>query len=112
MSANGVDGLNAGYAQLLLDEYLENPEAVPPEWRALFESGDPQLVAARPGLARLVEALRDAHGDGNGAALPVPVAPRPRPRRGSPRGGGRGPHGSPRRTYSRDAARARTRAAR
>ena len=24
-----VDGVNAGYASLLLDEYLENPEAVP-----------------------------------------------------------------------------------
>ena len=35
-----VDGVNAGYARLLLDEYLENPEAVPAEWRALFESGD------------------------------------------------------------------------
>ena len=34
-----VDGVNAGYARLLLDEYLDNPEAVSPEWRALFESG-------------------------------------------------------------------------
>ena len=33
-----VDGLNAGYARALLDEYLENPEGVPPEWRALFET--------------------------------------------------------------------------
>ena len=32
-----VDGVNAGYARLLLDEYLDNPEAVPAEWRALFE---------------------------------------------------------------------------
>ena len=39
-----VDGVNAGYARLLLDEYLENPEAVPPEWRALFESGDGRVV--------------------------------------------------------------------
>ena len=35
-----VDGLNAGYARLLLDQYLENPEAVPEEWRELFEQGD------------------------------------------------------------------------
>ena len=28
-----VDGLNAGYAQSLLEEYLENPEGVPAEWR-------------------------------------------------------------------------------
>jgi 2-oxoglutarate dehydrogenase E1 component len=68
-----MDGLNAGYAQLLLDEYLENPEAVPSEWRLLFESGDPELLAGHPGLARLFETL----GDGNGhAAAPVaPLAP-------------------------------------
>ena len=32
-----VDGLNAGYARAILEEYLENPEAVPSEWRRLFE---------------------------------------------------------------------------
>jgi len=26
-----VDGLNAGYAKLLLEEYLENPDTVPEE---------------------------------------------------------------------------------
>ena len=45
MSTHDVDGLNAGYARALLDDYLENPEAVPSEWRALFESGDSVLVA-------------------------------------------------------------------
>ena len=39
-----VDGVNAGYARLLLDEYLDNPESVPPEWRALFESGQTDLI--------------------------------------------------------------------
>ena len=69
-----VDGLNAGYAAVLLEEYLENPEAVPAEWRALFESGDGELAAALPGLARLLERLRP---DGNGHA-PVPAeAPAP-----------------------------------
>ena len=34
-----VDELNAGYAQALLEDYLENPDAVPEEWRRLFESG-------------------------------------------------------------------------
>ena len=57
MSTHDVDGLNAGYARALLDEYLENPEAVPSEWRALFESGDSGLVATHPGIARLLEAL-------------------------------------------------------
>ncbi len=35
-----VDAVNSGYARSLLEQYLENPEAVPSEWRALFESGD------------------------------------------------------------------------
>ena len=50
-----VDGLNAGYARALLEQYLENPEAVPPEWRALFESGSSEVVATHPGLTRLLE---------------------------------------------------------
>ena len=71
-----VDALNAGYASALLEEYLENPESVPAEWRELFESGDSPLVASLPGLARLLERL--AGGDGNGvpaaAARPEPSA--------------------------------------
>ena len=72
-----VDDLNAGYAKALLEEYLENPEAVPEEWRRLFESGDSEIVTTHPGLARLLETLRE---DGNGHhAAPVvsPVAPAP-----------------------------------
>ena len=66
-----VDGLNAGFASALLEQYLENPEAVPAEWRSLFESGASELVATHPGLARLVEQLQE---DGNGhAAVTVPA---------------------------------------
>jgi 2-oxoglutarate dehydrogenase E1 component len=73
-----VDGLNAGYARALLDEYLENPEAVPPEWRTLFESGDSQLVATHPGIARLLEKLTQAgNGIGNGHETVAPPAPEP-----------------------------------
>ena len=61
-----VDGVNAGYARLLLDEYLENPEAVAPEWRALFESGDAEVVTSLPGLARLLEKLPRNGGASNG----------------------------------------------
>jgi 2-oxoglutarate dehydrogenase E1 component len=64
-------GLNAGFAQLLLDEYLENPDAVPEEWRALFESGHSELLGGQPGLVRLLEAL----GGNGGAAAPVAPAP-------------------------------------
>ena len=60
-----VDGVNAGYARLLLDEYLDNPESVPPEWRALFENGDSTVVSGLPGIARLLE----RQADGNGAAV-------------------------------------------
>ena len=66
-----VDGVNAGYARLLLDEYLDNPESVPPEWRALFESGQTDLLRGLPGLARLLERLPETatgNGQGNGHA--------------------------------------------
>jgi 2-oxoglutarate dehydrogenase E1 component len=86
MSVRDVDGLNVGYAQALLEQYLENPEAVPEEWRSLFESGDAALVEALPGLARLFETLKE-----NGAppaaaevaeqpvAAPVPEEAPPKP---------------------------------
>ncbi|NUR77195.1 MAG: 2-oxoglutarate dehydrogenase E1 component [Thermoleophilia bacterium] len=78
MSTHDVDGLNAGYARALLDEYLENPEAVPSEWRALFESGDSQLVATHPGIKRLLELLpRDGGNGANGGATAAPPAPEP-----------------------------------
>src|SRR5439155_13220409 len=64
-----VDGLNAGYARDLFEEYLENPEAVPSEWRLLFESGDSEIVATHPGLARLLEAA----GNGHPAPAPAPA---------------------------------------
>ncbi|HEY8722392.1 MAG TPA: 2-oxoglutarate dehydrogenase E1 component [Gaiellaceae bacterium] len=76
MSTHDVDGLNAGYARALLDEYLENPEAVPSEWRAFFESGDSELVATHPGIARLLEQLPHAAGNGSNGHEPAP-APAP-----------------------------------
>ena len=82
MTSHEVDGLNAGYARLLLEQYLENPDAVPEEWKTLFESGASELVATHPGLARLLEQLR-AHENGATKTLeaaPVPaVAPAPAP---------------------------------
>jgi 2-oxoglutarate dehydrogenase E1 component len=74
-----VDGVNAGYARLLLDEYLDNPESVSPEWRALFESGQSDLLTGLPGLARLLErvpAASNGQADGrNGRAALAEPAP-------------------------------------
>jgi 2-oxoglutarate dehydrogenase E1 component len=74
-----VDGLNAGYAALVLEQYLDNPSSVSAEWRALFETSEPEeLLAMQPGLARLLERI-DENGGGNGhaAAAPAPAAPAP-----------------------------------
>src|SRR5581483_9741442 len=68
-----VDGLNAGYATTILEQYLENPESVPSEWRALFESGDTELVQELPGLARLLESMR-RNGENGGAAATADLA--------------------------------------
>jgi 2-oxoglutarate dehydrogenase E1 component len=74
MNMHDVDGLNAGYARLLLEDYLENPDAVPPEWRALFESGASELVASHPGLLRLLDILgQDGGNGGNGHAVAAPA---------------------------------------
>ena len=87
---NEVDGLNSGYERLVFEQYLENPDAVPAEWRALFESGDSRLVAEHPawrGCSRYSRA--DGKRGGNGAQTTVatvgsaPVAPQRR-RRGRP----------------------------
>src|SRR6266567_1984229 len=71
-----VDAVNSGYARVLLEQYLENPEAVPSEWRALFESGDGDLIESLPGLARLLENLRETNGHAEPAPAPA-VAPEP-----------------------------------
>jgi 2-oxoglutarate dehydrogenase E1 component len=66
-----IDGLNAGFAELLLEEYLGNPDAVSPEWRALFEGSADELVASHPGLQRLIDSLAET-GNGHAAAPPEP----------------------------------------
>ena len=71
-------GLNAGYVGQLLEQYLENPSAVDPAWRALFEEADDGVLSALPGLMRLIES-RPAAEDGNGAAAAVAPPPAPVP---------------------------------
>ena len=75
--------LNAGYVGALLEQYLENPEAVDPAWRELFERSDDAVLSALPGLSRLVD-VRAADG-GNGAATVVSASgARARARRSCP----------------------------
>src|SRR4051794_9510664 len=78
MSVPEIDGLNAGLAESLLEEYLGNPDAVPAEWRALFEESADDLVASHPGLRRLLDAV-ERRGNGHAApatpGLPAPAPP-------------------------------------
>jgi 2-oxoglutarate dehydrogenase E1 component len=76
MERPDVDGLNTGYAALLLEQYLDNPGAVPEEWRDLFESEPEVLLRRQPGLARLLERAA-ADGDGHAAAAAPASAPAP-----------------------------------
>jgi len=69
-----VDGLNTGYAQAVLEEYLENPEGVPSEWRELFEGGS-ELLAHHPGVARLIELLEAENGAPTAAPVTSVTAP-------------------------------------
>jgi 2-oxoglutarate dehydrogenase E1 component len=70
-----LDGLNAGFAAALLEDYLADPATVPEEWRTLFENGTPELLATLPGLQRLLE-LRP-NGDNGHAVAPAPPAVAP-----------------------------------
>ncbi len=70
-------GLNAGFVGGLLEQYLENPEAVDPAWRALFEHADDDVLTTLPGLARLVCARPREDGNGAPAAVLAPPAPEP-----------------------------------
>ncbi|MDX6474250.1 MAG: 2-oxoglutarate dehydrogenase component [Gaiellaceae bacterium] len=70
-----VDGLNAGYAAVVLEQYLDNPSSVPAEWRALFETSDPEeLLALQPGLAVLLDRLEQNGGNGHAAVAAPPVS--------------------------------------
>src|SRR6267378_3630716 len=79
MSRPEVDGLNTGYAALLLEQYLDNPSAVPSEWRALFESAPEELLATQPGLARLLERIERNGGNGQAAVAEPPPVPEAAP---------------------------------
>jgi 2-oxoglutarate dehydrogenase E1 component len=74
MGRPDVDGLNTGYAALLLEQYLDNPGAVPEEWRDLFESHPEVLLERQPGLARLL-AQHETNGQVDTPVIPPPAEP-------------------------------------
>ena len=76
MASLTSSGPNAGYVGQLLEQYLENPEAVDPAWRELFEKGGESVTSALPGLERLVEGAR-AQGDGGAAVAVAEPGPPP-----------------------------------
>ena len=63
-------GLNTAYVSQLLEQYLENPESVGPEWREAFEQADSSLLATLPGLSRLI-GVSAPEGDGVAAEAPA-----------------------------------------
>jgi 2-oxoglutarate dehydrogenase E1 component len=70
-----ASGPNAGYVALLLEQYLDNPEAVDPAWRELFEKTEGSVLRAPP-REQPPEGLRPQNG-GDGAASHAPAEPAP-----------------------------------
>ena len=68
-------GLNAGYVSQLLEQYLDNPESVDPAWRDVFEGAGDDVLAALPGLERLLASRTGGGGNGAPAAVVAPVVP-------------------------------------
>jgi 2-oxoglutarate dehydrogenase E1 component len=67
-------GLNAGFVNQLLEQYLDNPESVDPAWRDAFENGGEELLTALPGLERLLGALSHAEPAAGAAAAEPDLA--------------------------------------
>jgi 2-oxoglutarate dehydrogenase E1 component len=62
-----TQGLNAAYVEQLLEDYLDAPASVPPEWRELFEAAEAD--EARP--------VAPADGDGHPPATAAAAEPEP-----------------------------------
>ncbi len=58
MASLTSSGLNAGYVEQLLEQYRDNPEAVDPAWRELFERTEDVVVAAPSSPDRTGDAAR------------------------------------------------------
>jgi 2-oxoglutarate decarboxylase len=70
---NVFETANAGFAQVMYEEFLRNPESVGAEWRSLFESG---VVGERPASANGGQGGRDGRdGQGGQGSQDTPAAP-------------------------------------
>jgi len=67
------DSQNAAYAQAMFEEYARNPEAIPSEWRKLFDDGG--SLAVSEGLL-VPDQMIDSR-PGSVQPPPVPAAPAP-----------------------------------
>ena len=79
MFENIFETVNSGFAQALYEDYLRDPNSVPPEWRELFENGLKGVMpAGEAGVAALAaEDRRTAPAPAAAAAPPAPAAPPP-----------------------------------
>ena len=68
MDPNVFETANAGFAQVMYEEFLRDPSAVGPEWRRLFESGTVGLNG---------DGRMDGWTDGQVAGAPPAAAPAP-----------------------------------
>lgn len=70
IDANVFETANAGFAQVMYEEYLRDPASVAPEWRRLFEDG---VIGVMPSA----DELRSTNGQRaaeNGGSAPAPSA--------------------------------------
>lgn len=72
MTPDYIDAVNVGFVRELVDAYLEDPQAVPEEWRTFFDSASNGVLAEHPLIRRLREldpTLFASNGSANGAAV-------------------------------------------
>jgi len=77
---NVFETANAGFAQALYEEFLRDPNAVPPEWRRLFESGVVGVdggANGEPGAEVQAAAIGAPAAEPATAPAQAPVAPPP-----------------------------------
>ncbi|MBI2536402.1 MAG: multifunctional oxoglutarate decarboxylase/oxoglutarate dehydrogenase thiamine pyrophosphate-binding subunit/dihydrolipoyllysine-residue succinyltransferase subunit, partial [Gemmatimonadetes bacterium] len=76
MFENIFETVNSGFAQALYEDYLRDPNSVPPEWRELFENGMKGLRPETPSAGEAAEErAATAAPPAASAASPAPPAP-------------------------------------